>query len=150
MRRDSVGASSISLISAQARKIARSAAPPFPTKFRFCGSPAIDCVDRVGRDDVSGSGGGVKNTVTIVTTVANPKRIVVPTEQSADCTVDRRRKYHGFSLPADGGRLRKAEPLAVPYLLMWVPHANTAEASAEAANLLSARRQPTALCSRYG
>ena len=79
-----------------------------------------------------------------------PKRIVVPTAQSADCAVGRQRKYHGFPLPADGGLFRKAEPLAVPYLLMWVPHANTAEASAEAANLPSARRQPTALCSRYG
>jgi len=75
---------------------------------------------------------------------------LVPVEKSADFETGRQRKYHGFPLPADGGLLRKAEPLAVPYLLMWVPHANTAEASAEAANLPSARRQPTALCSRYG
>lgn len=150
MRRDGVGASSISLISAQARKTARSAALPFPTKFYFVGA--------------------LRSTVSIVTVVTmfpgaavvsktpspssqpsrTPKRIFVPTAQSADCTVDRRRKYHGFPLSADGGLFRKAEPLAVPYLLMWVPHANTAEASAEAANLPSARRQPTALCSRYG
>ena len=107
-------------------------------------------VDRDGRDDVSGNGGGVKNTVTIDTTVAESKAYFVPMARSSDCAVDRWRKYHGFPLPADCGMLRKAEPLAVPYLLMWVPHANTAEASEEAANLPSARRQPTALCSRYG
>ncbi len=72
--------------------------------------------DGDGRDDVSGSRGGVKNTVTIVTTVTEPKRTFVPAAQSADCTADRRRKYYGFPPHLDGGMLRKAEPLAVPYL----------------------------------
>ena len=52
--------------------------------------------DGDGRDDVSGSRGGVKNTVTIVTTVTEPKRTFVPAAQSADCTADRRRKYTDF------------------------------------------------------
>lgn len=44
------------------------------------------------------------------------KRTFVPAAQSADCTTDRRRKYHRFPPPLDGGMLRKAEPLAVQYL----------------------------------
>lgn len=43
-------------------------------------------------------------------------RIFVPAAQSSDCTADRQRKSVIFSLPMDGGMLRKAEPLAVPYL----------------------------------
>jgi len=45
-----------------------------------------------------------------------PKCTFVPAAQSADCTADRRRVYYGFPLPVDGGMIRKAEPLAVPYL----------------------------------
>lgn len=45
-----------------------------------------------------------------------PKRTFVPAAQSSVCTAGRRRKYHRFPLPADGGMLRKAEPQAVPFL----------------------------------
>ena len=77
----------------------------------------------------------------------NPRvRIFVPTMQSADCTVDRKRKCHGFSQRRAAGCFRK-QYAGRAVFAMWVPHANTAEASAEAAYLPSARRQPTALCS---
>lgn len=72
--------------------------------------------DGDGRDDVSGSGGGVENTVTIVTTVTGAYTYLRPHGAIRRLYRDRRRKYYGFPPPLDGGMLSKAEPLAVPYL----------------------------------
>ena len=72
--------------------------------------------DGDGRDDVSGSGGGVKNTVTIVTTVTEPKTYLRPRGAIRRLYREMRRKYQRFPPHLDGGMLSKAEPLALPYL----------------------------------